>query len=203
MAPLEKLPIEIFQLISRKLAFFDQISLAATSTRSHHLSGPLKCPDFLSKVMRTVWLAYQTNNYDYTVLNPKDLVCCLGIAGLAIRREAEKVASDYHPWGFLKEKRTRLGIFEPYFPLQHRREMTEALHHTRTLGIFMMYHVQEYTKKACEEKRAWANGGAMEGNREDDFDLEWWDKAYRYSSEGLKDLQKCWQMEYHGRPIWQ
>ena len=51
MSLLEKLPAEIFREIVCSLAFFDQRALSTTSKKCHALTGTIKSPDELSKIV--------------------------------------------------------------------------------------------------------------------------------------------------------
>ena len=52
-----------------------------------------------------------------------------------------------------------------YFPLRYGKR-TQALHHIRTLGVFVFYHIQDVTRELCEEKRVWKNGERIQSMKD-------------------------------------
>ena len=84
LSPPESLPVQVFELISESLTFFDKKSLQFASRQTYHVMGSVKCPDALSRVMHICWTARNSCIYDYSLSNPHKVAEILKGMGLRL-----------------------------------------------------------------------------------------------------------------------
>ena len=151
LSPLESLPVEIFELISEPLAFFDKKSLQMASKQTRHLMGPIQCPDPVSWIMHICWTARNSGVYDYTLINPHKIAGI--VKGMSWRLGSTEFIHNIHGQAQI----VRMGyrsqdIRYPYFPVQYILQSRENFIFG-TLGVFMLYYIRAYLNRACVERQ--------------------------------------------------
>jgi len=170
-----ELPTEILDQISEKLSFFDRKFLQIVSKQIYFLTGPLKCPDPLSWIMHICWTAYNTGIYDYTALDPEQIIDTLNGINIELGK-SEIGCIDNLKAQAVSMRYCSKDIWHLYFTEEQRSGLHEGTgDRLLTLGTFMLYHVREYAWKAYLHKgRQMKSFGIAENGAKDCTEFEAW-----------------------------